>query len=173
MSKAPDKYNSIHTKKSFDPISKTDTTVLILGSMPGDKSLELGEYYGHSRNRFWEIISTITNSDFPETYADKQSLLFKSKIGVWDIVHKANRKGSLDTAIEDEIPNDLDDFITKHKHLKVIGFNGKKSEALYDKYFARSPNIKYISLPSTSPANAGISFEGICERWREVLGVSR
>ncbi|HEY1047693.1 MAG TPA: DNA-deoxyinosine glycosylase [Bacteroidia bacterium] len=169
MSKVPEKYNSIHSKTSFEPISNSDTTVLILGSMPGDRSLELGEYYGHSRNRFWKVIATIANNDLPLTYAEKKELLFKTRIGVWDIVHKANRKGSLDSAIEDEVPNDLDDFIANHKHLKVIGFNGKKSESLYDKYFARKSYIKYISLPSTSPANAGISFEGICERWRMLL----
>ena len=53
------KSTSTNTKTSFDPISNPDTTILILGTMPGDKSLELGEYYGHSRNRFWKIISTI------------------------------------------------------------------------------------------------------------------
>jgi len=158
-----------HIKTSFDPISNADTTILILGTMPGDKSLELGEYYGHSRNRFWKIISTITNNDLPLTYADKKSLLLKTKIGIWDVAHKVNRKGSLDSAIEDEEPNDLHNFIQKHKNLKVIGFNGTKSEALYDKYFDRKAGIKYISLPSTSPANTGIDFDNICKQWRQIL----
>ncbi len=137
--------------------------------MPGDKSLELGEYYGHSRNRFWKIISTITNNDLPLTYSDKKELLLKSKIGIWDVAHKANRKGSLDKAIEDEEPNDLDNFIARHKNLKVIGFNGTKSQALFDKYFDRQSDLKYISLPSTSPANTGIDFDNICKQWRQLL----
>lgn len=157
------------TKTSFDPISNADTTVLILGTMPGDKSLELGEYYGHPRNRFWKIISTITDNDLPQTYTDKKALLLKTKIGVWDVAHKANRKGSLDSAIEDEAPNDLDSFIARHKNLKVIGFNGTKSQALFDKYFDRKSGLKYISLPSTSPANTGIDFDNICEQWRQLL----
>ena len=103
-------------KKSFEPIANADTTILILGSMPGDKSLELGEYYGHSRNRFWKIISTITGNDLPLTYSDKKELLIRAKIGVWDVVHKANRKGSLDSAIKDEEPNDLESFIPNHKN---------------------------------------------------------
>ncbi|MBK8845936.1 MAG: hypothetical protein IPO27_04900 [Bacteroidetes bacterium] len=74
--------NSTYTKTSFDPISNTDTNILILGTMPGDKSLELGEYYSNTRNRFWKIISTITNSDLPLTYSDKKELLLKSKIGI-------------------------------------------------------------------------------------------
>jgi len=160
---------STHTKTSFDPISNADTTVLILGTMPGDKSLELGEYYGHSRNRFWKIISTITENDLPQTYADKKALLIKTKIGIWDVAHKANRKGSLDSAIEDEEPNDIETFIAKHKRLKIIGFNGTKSEVLFDKYFERKAGIKYVSLPSTSPANTGIDFDNICKKWRQIL----
>jgi hypoxanthine-DNA glycosylase len=160
---------STHVKTSFDPISNADTTILILGTMPGDKSLELGEYYGHSRNRFWKIISTITDNDMPLTYTDKKALLHKTKIGIWDVAHKANRKGSLDSAIEDEEPNDLDNFISRHKNLKVIAFNGTKSEALFDKYFDRKSSLKYISLPSTSPANTGIDFDSICKLWRQIL----
>ena len=163
------KVNSIHSKTSFDPISNSDTTILILGTMPGDKSLELGEYYGHPRNRFWKIISTITDNDLPLTYTDKKALLLKAKIGIWDVAYKANGKGSLDSAIEDEEPNDLDNFISRHKNLKVIGFNGTKSEALFDKYFNRKSNLKYISLPSTSPANTGIDFDNICKLWRQIL----
>lgn len=160
---------STNTKTSFDPISNSNTTILILGTMPGDKSLALGEYYGHPRSRFWKIISTITGNNLPLTYIDKKTLLLKSQIGIWDVAHKANRKGSLDSAIEDEEPNDLDSFIATHKNLKVIGFNGTKSEALFDKYFGRKSEIKYISLPSTSPANTGIDFDNICKVWRQVL----
>ena len=161
--------SSLHVKTSFDPISDTETTVLILGTMPGDKSLEKGEYYGHSRNRFWKIISTITNNDLPLTYFSKKTLLLDSKIGIWDVVHKANRKGSFDSAIEDEEPNDLDKFFAEHKNIKIVGFNGTKAEKLFDKYFDRKSGLKYISLPSTSPANTGIDFEDICNAWREIL----
>jgi hypoxanthine-DNA glycosylase len=163
------KPNSTHIKTSFDPISNADTTILILGTMPGDKSLELGEYYGHSRNRFWKIISIITKNELPLTYFNKKELLLKSKIGIWDVAHKANRKGSLDNAIEDEEPNDLENFIKEHKNLKVIGFNGAKSETLFDKYFDRKSDLKYISLQSTSPANTGIDFDKICKFWRQIL----
>lgn len=157
------------TKTSFDPISNSDSSILILGTLPGEKSLELNEYYGHAGNRFWKIISTITSNDLPSNYLNKKALLFKTKIGVWDIAHSAIRKGSLDVDIKDEKPNDIDSFIAQHKNLKVIGFNGKKSQALYDKYFERKSGLKYITLPSSSPANAGISFEKICEEWRQLL----
>lgn len=165
------KSNSIlkHTKTSFYPISNSDTTILILGTMPGDKSIELGEYYGHSRNKFWKIISTITDSNLPTTYNEKKTLLLKTRIGIWDVAHKAIRKGSLDGAIENEQPNEISDFIKTHNNLKVIGFNGTKSQSLYDKYFERESGIKYILLPSSSPANTGIDFDSICRKWKQIL----
>lgn len=157
------------SKTSFDPISNTDTAILILGTMPGDKSLELSEYYGHAGNRFWKTIAAITENELPVTYADKKELLAKTKIGVWDVCRIANRKGSLDSAIKNEVPNDLEGFIARHAGLKVIGFNGAKSEALFNKYFKRSSSLKYISLPSTSPANAAVNFDSLCEIWRRLL----
>lgn len=160
---------SNHVKISFPPISDSNTAVLILGTLPGDKSLEIGEYYGHSRNKFWKIISSITNNSLPLTYADKKDLLLKVKIGVWDVAHNAIRHGSLDSAISKVNPNDLEVFVGKHKNLKAIGFNGKKAEALYDKYFERVSGIKYLSLPSTSPANTGTNFENICKKWQQIL----
>ena len=71
--------------------------------------------------------------------------------------------------IKDEGPNDLDNFIFKHKKLKIITFNGIKSQALYDKYFDRKSEIKYILLSSTSPANTGIDFDNICKLWRQLV----
>ncbi len=158
-----------HLKSSFAPISNPDITTLILGSLPGDKSLELNEYYGHPRNRFWKTIAAITNNEEPTSYEDKKALLLKSKIGLWDIAHKAIRKGSLDSAMQNEQPNDIPNFITAHGNLKTIAFNGKKSQALFDKYFERNEGIKYLCLPSTSPANAGFSFETICKIWQQLL----
>ena len=156
-------------KTSFEPISNSETTVLILGTAPGDKSIELGEYYGHPRNRFWKIIATLTENDLPVTYNDKKSLLKDEGIGIWDVAHSVIRKGSLDNAIKSEEPNDLDNFIKEHTKLKIIGFNGQKSEKLFDKYFDRKENLTYVSLPSTSPANTGFNFDEICEEWRKII----
>lgn len=166
--KQPISSEILHTKTSFAPISHPDIKILILGSIPGDRSIELGEYYGHARNRFWKIISTLTGNDLLLTYEDKKDLLLNNNIGVWDVAHKAIRKGSLDTAIMNEEPNDLESFIANHPQLKVIGFNGTKAQAIYDKYFKRKNGIKYVLLPSSSPANARMNLEQICEQWRQL-----
>ena len=160
---------SIIKSKSFSPIIYSDTKILIFGSLPGKKSLEIQQYYGHARNRIWKILSHLTGSDISVTYQQKKELLYKNKIGLWDVAHSAHREGSLDSNIKDENPNDIEGLIKNYDSIKVIGFNGKKSEKMFYKYFTEKPEIKYVPLPSTSPANMVISFEDICARWSQLF----
>ena len=150
-------------------MASNDTEILILGSMPGDVSLSKGEYYAHPRNKFWKIIAEITNEQLPTTYEDKKALLKRHKIGLWDVAETVNRKGSLDADILDATPNDLDGFLREHKKIRIIGFNGTKAMNLFATFFTFNSDITYLKLPSTSPANAGMTFEGVCSQWREIL----
>lgn len=162
------KGTSQYTKTCFDSVSDKETRVLILGTLPGDKSLELQQYYGHPRNRFWKVIATITGESFPETYEARKKMLLDNRIALWDVAHRADRKGSLDSAIEREVPNDLDAFISRHKQLRAIAFNGAKAAALYGKYFDQNPGLIYFSLPSTSPANARMNLVALCKVWGQL-----
>ena len=164
----PLNFNS-HRSHSFPPLIYDDVEILILGSLPGKKSIELKEYYGHPRNRMWKILSTITYSDLPTDYDSKKTFLQKNKIGLWDVASSAERKGSLDSNIKKETPNDVDSLLQDFLSIKVIGFNGKKSENMYSKFFILNESIKYVSLPSSSPANMAISFNDICNRWSEMF----
>ncbi len=156
-------------KSSFDPIANKDACKLILGSLPGDRSLEMNEYYGHTQNRFWRVIATIFNESFPRDYREKQELLLRNKIAVWDVAHSAFRPGSLDSAIRNEMPNDINFFLIRHPKIQTICFNGKKAEAMYKKYFDKDTKKNYLSMPSTSPANAGCSMDQLITEWKKML----
>ena len=80
----PLNFNS-HRSHSFPPLIYDDVEILILGSLPGKKSIELKEYYGHPRNRMWKILCAITNCDLPTDYGSKKIFLQKNKIGLWDV----------------------------------------------------------------------------------------
>ena len=157
------------SKTSFPPISDANTEILILGSLPGDQSLKAREYFAHPRNRFWKIIAAITNEALPRTYPEKLELLHRNRIGLWNVLNKASRKGSLDSAISDGIPNDLPAFMAEHKKLKVVAFDGIKPETLYDRHFSRRSDLAYFRLPGCSPANARFDLKTLCERWAEIL----
>ena len=138
----PLNFNS-HRSHSFPPLIYEDVEILILGSLPGKKSIELKEYYGHPRNRMWKILCAITNCDLPTDYASKKIFLQKNKIGLWDVASSAERKGSLDSNIKKETPNDVDNLLINYPSINVIGFNGKKSESMYKKFFKLNRSIKF------------------------------
>ncbi len=150
---------------SFPPIAPEKAKLLILGTMPGTKSLELNQYYGHNQNNFWKFMFTILNEDFSTDYETKKELLVKNNIALWDVLQFCDRVGSLDSAIKNEIANDFEHFLEKHSHISTILFNGQKAAVFFKKYVHLKKSYQLITLPSTSPANAGKSFQSKLEEW--------
>lgn len=150
---------------SFLPISTADAKILILGTMPGTKSLEMNQYYGHNQNNFWKFMFTIFNEDFSNDYETKKALLTKNKIAVWDVLQYCERIGSLDSAIKNEIANDFEAFLKQHSNIKTILFNGQKAAAFFKKYVHLDKTYQLLTLPSTSPANASKSFQSKLDEW--------
>ncbi|MBV7257555.1 DNA-deoxyinosine glycosylase [Pacificimonas sp. WHA3] len=138
--------------RSFPPIANADIRVLILGSMPGARSLELGQYYAHPRNQLWRIMAAITGRDMVTlSYDERCAALLDHGIGLWDVFQSCTRNGSLDTAIRNARPNDLMAFVSAHQHLRIIGFNGGKA-AKSGRAVLPETTARIIDLPSSSPA---------------------
>ncbi len=152
-------------KYAFPPISNQNATVLILGTMPSVQSLELGQYYGNSRNSFWKLLFTIFDTPFSSDYVKKKAFLVQNNIAVWDVLEACVRKGSLDSAIEQEVPNDFDSFLKTHPNIKHIYFNGQKAAAYFKQYSMVDKGYSLTTLPSTSPANAAKSFDIKLKEW--------
>jgi hypoxanthine-DNA glycosylase len=152
--------------QSLQPIYSKKCYTLILGTMPGVKSLELQQYYAHPRNNFWKIMFTIFDESFSSDYNSRKKLLLKHNIALWDVLEYCNRKNSADSNITNGHPNDITKLI-EETNIKKIFFNGGTAESLYNKYFSRNTNIKYYTLPSTSPAHT-ISFNKKLEKWRVI-----
>ncbi|MFD1771058.1 DNA-deoxyinosine glycosylase [Sphingobacterium suaedae] len=155
-------------KTSFAPILPENSKILILGSLPGDRSLAEQQYYAHPQNRFWKTIANLFNEPFPLTYPERIELLHRKHIALWDVCRTAIRKGSMDTDINQEEPNPIHRLLEQQPDIKTICFNGQKAKTLYDKYFDRQAHILYLSLPSTSPANASFNQQRLQEKWQDI-----
>ena len=160
-----------HRKVGLLPIGSLMPKVLILGSIPGDKSIAMQQYYAHPRNRFWDIIAEGLQVELPQHYHMKVELLLQHHIALWDVAHQAERKGSLDSAIRHVVPNHLDHFIENHPSLCAIAFNGNKAKEIYQRHFNKRQGIHYFELPSTSPANASYSLERLYNSWKPLFEV--
>ena len=163
---------------SFPPIIAANSSVLILGSMPGVMSLRLQQYYAHPRNQFWPIIEDLTGVPARADYAERVERLAETGIALWDSLMACVRPGSLDASIVagTEEPNDFSALLSAHSSIRAVCFNGKKSEQVFRKRVlpdlpaAVSGRLTFHGLPSTSPANASFTYAQKLERWRVILG---
>ena len=155
-------------KYSFSPISHPNARVLILGTMPSEQSLAANQYYGHPRNAFWKIIFRVWETPFSMDYEQRKNILLKNHIALWDVLEACVREGSLDSAIEEEVANDFDSFLKAHPNITHIYFNGQKAATFFKKHVAFIGTYQLVTLPSTSPAHAGMSFEKKLLEWEIV-----
>lgn len=153
---------------SFPSISDPEATILILGTMPGVQSLQLQQYYGHPRNLFWKLLFTIYGEEYSAHYHEKKNLLLKNKVALWDVLQACEREGSLDSAIVKEVANDFKSFLEAHPKITHIYFNGQKAAHYFKRYAQLDKSYILTTLPSTSPANAGKSFEAKLAEWKAI-----
>ena len=149
------------------PILDAGIETLILGSFPSPASLAAQQYYAHRQNQFWRVLAALLDEALADAdYAEKQRCLLRHHIGVWDVYHRCQRQGALDSAIRSAEPNDFSDLRRIAPALRRIGFNGRTA-ARFERQFAREGYEVHI-LPSTSPAYT-LAFERKAERWKSVV----
>lgn len=149
----------------FEPVIDQSARVLILGSMPGVKSLDDQQYYAHPRNHFWPIMEALFQQSMGADYESKLASLLSNNIALWDVMASCERAGSLDASINNasiEV-NDFDHFFNAYPLIQSVFFNGAKAAQSFKKHVLSGEGfnhqIAYFPLPSTSPANARMSFD--------------
>ena len=154
---------------SFPPIINENSKILILGSIPGVKSLEMQQYYAHPQNKFWKIICEIFNEEFTTNYQQRIEILEKHHIALWDVIDTCERKGSLDSEIRNEEANKIEELLQNFSNIKAIFCNGQKSHKNLQKILGKKFRMPIIVLPSTSPAYAGLSYFDKLKSWYIIL----
>ncbi len=154
---------------SFPPVARMDARVLILGSMPGQASLDAHQYYAHSRNLFWPIMAGLFGVNTALPYSERLQILQDHHVALWDVLQSCVREGSLDSDIEGEVVNDFVSFFREHALITHVFFNGAKAENVFRRYVKDYPaHLVLTRLPSTSPAHAALSFENKLAAWTQI-----
>ena len=91
-------------------------------------------------------------------------------LGIWDVYASCRREGSLDSAIEEAVPNDLAALVATLPRLRAIAHNGGESARAMRMDRARW-RVQVVRLPSSSPANASWSLARKVEAWRAVFAL--
>lgn len=163
--------------RSFQALVADGCRVLILGSMPGKRSLEQNQYYAHPRNLFWPLMGELYHVGHELPYAERIRALQQRHVGIWDVLAECDRPGSLDGSInaETEIPNDIAALLSRHPGINVIALNGGKAQQGFRRYIepvldaTTRARLRVLSMPSTSAANAGIPLAIKRAQWQRLI----
>jgi hypoxanthine-DNA glycosylase len=154
--------------QGLSPVLNAGTRLVVLGSFPGKASLAGQQYYGHPRNQFWPLLSALWGIDLRALAYDRRlARLLERGLGLWDVYASCEREGSLDSAIEAPVFNDLTELRRLAPALQAVAHNGGESARAMRHTLALGCAV--YRLPSTSPANASWSFERKLAAWREVF----
>lgn len=152
------------------PVADARTRLVILGSFPGIASLQAQQYYAHPQNKLWPILAALwPQHPLPDRsdYAARCEWLLARGMGLWDVYDCCVRAGSLDSAIRQPQVNDFGALQVRCPQLQAVAHNGAESY----KHAGKLEGMGWAvyKLPSTSPANASMSFERKLQAWREVI----
>jgi double-stranded uracil-DNA glycosylase len=144
------------------------TRILILGSFPGKASLAVQQYYAHPRNQFWRLLSAVLRDDLLVLpYQQRLHQLQAHGIGLWDVIAVCEREGSLDSAIRRAQANDFILLKEQCPELFRVCFNGQASGKFAPQFSAAG--FDTLVLPSSSPANAQLSFDQKLAIWENII----
>lgn len=146
-----------------------DTRVLFLGSFPGEESLRQQQYYAHPRNQFWRLLSDVFGLALAGAdYRRRLSHLRDLRLGVWDVIARCERNGSLDGAIRHPVGSDFAAVTRIATGIELVCFNGQTAARARPDWEAAG--YRTLVLPSSSPAYTRPYPEKL-EAWREVIRV--
>lgn len=171
------------TSKGLPPVIGDNARVLILGSLPSVRSIELQQYYAFPTNAFWSIMGALFDAGRELEYSDRLNILMSRGIALWDTLASSVRAGSLDANIDHSTAqvNDFPEILADNCRIRLIAFNGQESQKSFERYVIRDPavplpELDYRLMPSTSAANAMVNVQQKIEAWsviKEYLPASR
>lgn len=156
-------------KTSFEPVADERTRVLVLGSLPGEISLQRRQYYANPTNQFWRLMAPVVAADLAALdYETRLAALLNAGVGLWDVVGSATRTGSLDSDIRGYSANPLAAALDRFPSVRALAFNGGKALAIGRRQVQDRPHVTLVPLPSSSAAYCAIPFEAKLSRWLQL-----
>jgi TDG/mug DNA glycosylase family protein len=145
----------VSVKAGLPPIARPDARLFVLGSLPGDASLAARRYYAYPTNQFWRLLGLAIGEELQALDYDRRlGRLAERRVGLWDVIASASRRGSLDQAIRETEHNRIEHLLHDFPDLRAIAFNGATASAAGRKLIGAEPSrVTLIDLPSSSAAN--------------------
>ena len=165
---------AIELSRGFPPVVGRAPRILLLGSLPGWASLTAREYYAQRQNAFWRIAGALCGAGPGLDYSARLARLKRAGIALWDVLAAAERQGSLDADIDRDTLefNDIVGLLRRHRGIRLVGFNGQTAALLFRMHVEPClprADIRFVTLPSSSPAYASLTTAQKLAHWRRNL----
>lgn len=155
----------------FPPLLPERAHTLILGSIPGGKSLKLDQYYAHPQNQFWRFMGDIFGASPSLSYEKRVEILKQKNVAVWDVLKACSRSSSMDVDIRSPVVNEFENFYRENPSIKLVIFDSLTAENFYKRLVlpTLSQGLIYRRVPSPSPAHARMNYEAKRILWVEAF----
>lgn len=153
--------------RNFEPVFAPEAKVLIVGSMPGVRSLEAQQYYAHPRNAFWPILFDVFGKPMTENYEERKALICEHSLELWDAAAFCEREGSLDSNMRAVVYSDFAALYRQCPGIHTVLCNGGTAHALFMKSGAAGQRC-VLRMPSTSPAYT-MAYAKKLEAWKTAI----
>jgi hypoxanthine-DNA glycosylase len=108
-------------------------------------------------------------------YARRIEQIRQAPVVLWDTLRRCERPGSLDSSIRrDSVEaNDIPGLLVEYPAIAAVACNGATSADYFRKLVApqlpATLDVEVLKMPSTSPANAGMTFVQKLQAWQGLL----
>lgn len=154
----------VHT---IEPVYRSDSRVLILGTMPSPKSRQQGFYYGHPQNRFFPALAEVYGEPVPKGVPERKEFLLRHRIALWDVLRSCVISGASDASIREPVPNEIG-LILQRADIRKIFTTGTAAFRLYRKLCLPCTGMEADLLPSPSPANCRVPMDELVLSYSEI-----
>ena len=108
------------------------------------------------------------------SYVERCEILVESRVALWDVLANSIRPGSMDADIQLATAdvNNFTRFLDEHRELELILFNGQKAAQVFIRRVLPGltrQDIRLLTMPSTSPAYAAMSYAKKLKKWRAAM----
>lgn len=132
-------------------------------------------FFASKRNQFWSILSEVYQTEL-RTKLQKQSLFTHLRMAITDVILQCDR--SQNTNADNNLINLVFNIhvinkIIRENNIQKIFLSSRYAETLFKRNFKNLikefPQIKLVTLPSSSPRYAAISKAEKINRYRQLL----
>ncbi|MBD5423653.1 MAG: DNA-deoxyinosine glycosylase [Allobaculum sp.] len=155
---------------ALEPVIFSDTTTLILVSMPGMESLREKFYFMDTDSCFWPLMALIYRMPILNK-EDKLKLLQQNHLGIWSIIKSCLRYKSRDDTLEDIVLNDMQPFLAHYPNIKRILCTSHEAMRLLQE---ADPKAALLASYVPTPSKYDLWFESVeklVPEYKKALGL--